>query len=108
MNIKGRGATEAANCIKTTIPVFTAFKINIQMLVGDNKFESVSKSLRPVQVEIVSDDEHEGHVQRLILTVKGVTRCGFHNIPYKKCPKRMVVSSLEANITWINFYPRKM
>ena len=29
MNIKGRGATEAENCIKTTIPVFTAFKINI-------------------------------------------------------------------------------
>ena len=33
------------------------------MLVGDNKFESVSKSLIPFQVEIVGDDEHyHGHV----------------------------------------------
>ena len=46
-------------------------------------------------------------MERLIYTFKERTRCDFQNIPYKKCPKLMVVSSLEANITWINVYPKK-
>ena len=78
------------------------------MLVGDNKFESVSKSLRPVQVEIVGDDEHyHGHVERLVRIVKERTICHFQNIPYKKCPKIMVVSSLEESTTWLNVFPKK-
>ena len=28
-------------------------------------------------------------------------------MPYKKCPKLMVVSSLEANITWHNVFPNR-
>ena len=107
MNIQGRGANESANGLKTTISAFTARKINIETIVGDNEFEALLKALIPVQVEIVGSDEHEGRVGRLIRTVKERTRCDFQNVPYKKCPKLMVVSSLEANITWLNVFTKE-
>ena len=51
INIQGGGSTEAENGLKTTISAFTARKMNIEMIVGYNKFEAVHKSLRPVHVE---------------------------------------------------------
>ena len=107
MNMQGRGATEAANFLKTTISAFTAGKINIETIVGDNNFEEVRKSLSPVHVEIVGSDEHEGHVESIIRTFKERTIFDFQNMTYKKFPKLMVMSSLEANITWINLFPKK-
>ena len=44
---------------------------------------------------------------RLIRTFTERTRCDFQNLPYKKSPKRMEVSYLEANITWLNVFPNK-
>ena len=38
MNMQGRGATEEANGLNTTISDFTSRKINIDMRVGDNNF----------------------------------------------------------------------
>ena len=58
MNMQGCGATEAENGLKTTISAFTAHKINIYMIVGDNHFEAVRKSLIPVHVEIVCANKH--------------------------------------------------
>ena len=107
MNMQGRGKTETENGLKINISAFIARKINIERIVGNNEFESVQKSLRRVHVGIVGDDEHEGHVEMLINTVKDRTICDYHNMPYKKSPKIMVVSSLEANITWINVFPKK-
>ena len=62
MNMQGRGATEEANGLNTTISDFTSRKINIDMRVGDNNFQAVHKALRPVHVEILGADEHEVHV----------------------------------------------
>ena len=108
MNIQGRGATEVENGLKTTISAFTARKVNIETIVGDNKFEAVRKSLISFHDKIVGAGEIEGHVERLVHTVKERTRCDFQNILYKKYPKLMAVSSLEANGTWLNFSPIKM
>ena len=52
-------------------------------------------------------DEHEGHVDRLMCKVKDRTICDYHNMTYNKCPKLVVVSYLEANITWLNVLPKK-
>ena len=89
MNMQGNVGTEALNGIKKTISAFTARKINIETIVGDNKFEASHKSLRPAHVEIVGADEHEGHVERFINTVKEHTRCYFQKIPYKQGPELM-------------------
>ena len=40
-------------------------------------------------------------------TVKDRTSCDFHNMPYKKYQKLMVVSYLESNTTWLNVFPKK-
>ena len=48
MNMQGYGATKAANSINTTILLFTAHQINIEIVVVNNKFEEEHKSLRPV------------------------------------------------------------
>ena len=50
MNIQGRGATKAESGLKITTPPFTAHKINIDTIFGDNKIESVRKALIPVLV----------------------------------------------------------
>ena len=50
MNMQGCGSNEASNGVKTTIPEFTAHKINIETIVCDNYFESVPKSLITVHV----------------------------------------------------------
>ena len=103
MNIQGRGAAESENGLKTTISAFTERKINIETIVGDNEFEAVRKKLIPVHVEIVVADEHDTHMERIRIAVKDRTRCDLQNMTCKKCPKLMVVSSQEANITWIIF-----
>ena len=46
-------------------------------------------------------------MESIIRTVKDHTRCDLQNIPYKKCPKLMLVSYLEENITWMNALPKK-
>ena len=43
MNMQESGENEAENVLKTTIEYFTARKINIETIVGDNKFEAVRK-----------------------------------------------------------------
>ena len=50
INMQGHGETEEENGLKTTTSFFIARKINIETIVGDNKFEEVLKSLRPVHV----------------------------------------------------------
>ena len=107
MNMQGREATEAENGLNTTISAFTAHKINIETIVGNNKFEAVSKSLIPVHIEILGDDEHEVDVERLIRKVKESTIFDYQNIPYNKFPKLMVVSFLEANIICLNVLPKE-
>ena len=102
MNMQGRGSTEAESGLNTTISAFAARKINIEPIVGDINFQAVHKALRPVHVDIVGADEHEGYMERLICTVKYRTRCYLQNMTYKKFLKFMVVPSLEANTTWIN------
>ena len=92
---------------KETISAFTKCKINIQVVVGDNKFEAVRKSLTPVHVNIVGAGEHEGSVERIIHIDKDSKMCDSHNIPFKKWPKLMVLLSLEANITRVNLLPNK-
>ena len=100
-------STESVNGPKTTISVFTARKINIEMIAGDNEFEAVHKASIPVHVEILGADKHEVHVERIIRTVKESTICNIQNIPYNNCPKLMVVSYLESNITCMNVFPKK-
>ena len=46
-------------------------------------------------------------MERLINAVKERKRCDLHHIPYKKCPKLMAVPYLEANITWMNVFPKE-
>ena len=46
-------------------------------------------------------------MERLIRTVNESTICDFQNIPYNNCPKLMVVSYLESNITCMNVFPKK-
>lgn len=41
--MQGCGSTEAENGLKITISEFTACKINIEMIVGDETFEEVRK-----------------------------------------------------------------
>ena len=47
-------------------------------------------------------------MERLIRTVKERKRYDFHNMPYNKFSKLTVVSSLEANITWLNVFSKKI
>ena len=90
-NMQGHGETEEENGLKTTTSFFIARKINIETIVGDNKFEEVCKALRPCDVKIVGADEYEGHVERLIRTIKERTRCDYQNLSYKTFQKIMAV-----------------
>ena len=91
MNMQVRGANKLSNGLIITISMFTAQKINNEMVVGDKKFEAVCVALRPVYIKIVGSDKHRGHVESLICTVREHTGCSFHKIPTKNCPKPMVV-----------------
>ena len=46
-------------------------------------------------------------MERRMCIVKERTICDLQNMPYKKFPKFVLVSSLEANITWLNVFPNK-
>ena len=40
-------------------------------------------------------------------TFKELAMCDYQNIIYKRFPKLMIVSSFEANITWLNVFLKK-
>ena len=52
------------------------------MVVDNDKFEAVCESLSPVHVKIIGVYEHKIHGERIICTVKELTRYYFQNIPY--------------------------
>ena len=57
MSIQGRGEIKAANGLKTTILEFTEQQININMVVGDNKFESLQEEIIKLHFKIEEADK---------------------------------------------------
>ena len=74
------------------------FKItNILM---DGKFACIRGDLTQLQINlnVCSNDEHVGEIERLNLTVKKRVRGIYNTLPFKKIPGRMIIELVDLII----------
>ena len=64
--------------------------IHIHNLNTDNEFECIKDDILPVQLNVVTGENHVGDVERFIRTVKEGTRCDIQRLSYTQYPRAMV------------------
>ena len=68
---------------------------------------SITKRIKAITGQNFGAYENEGDLKSLMRKIKESKFCDLQNMPYKKCTKLMIVSSLEAKITWMGELPMK-
>ena len=76
----------------------------------DGEFKCLRNDLlnNQIQLNVCSESEHVGEIERLNRTVKERVRGLFNTIPFKKLPSRLAVEMVYTAVFWLNiFHPAK-
>ena len=73
----------------------------------DGQFTCIRVNLAELQINIniCSNDEHAGEIERLNRTIKERFRGIYNTLPFDKLPGRMIVQLVELFIFWLNALP---
>ena len=80
----------------------------IMSILMDGQFQCLDGPLSALDVSlnICSNAEHVGEIERNIRTVKERVRCIYVTLPFEKMPGRLIVKMVYTVIFWLNcFYP---
>lgn len=83
------------------------FKINTIM--ADGQFKSLETDLaeKHITLNTVSRDEHVPEIERFHRVIKERGRCAYHNTPFTKLPKGLVIGLIKNTMTYLNGVPWK-
>jgi len=81
--------------------------LNIVQADCDNEFdnEHVRAVIATRVLDVTGREEHVGHTERSIRTVKERVRCICHSLPYKRHTKVVVSSLVEILVFWLKGFP---
>ena len=90
--------------IKNVIDVYTKRGFIVDTLHGDNEFDldDLRSAIRPTNLLIRGNNEHDGTIERTIRTVKERCRATVNSAPFLRYPKIMVNALVEGMIYWLN------
>ena len=79
----------------------------ITNILTDGKFACIRGNLAELQIHlnIWSNDEHLGEIERLNRTVKERVRGIYNTLTFKKLPSRMIVELIAPIIFWLDALP---
>lgn len=93
-----KGITKVTNMYK-------ARDLPVVQINADNEFSCIREEVRPATMNIVAADEHVGDIEHSIRMVKEGARCHVQLLPYKRCPKQMVIACVIYVIKCLNEVP---
>jgi hypothetical protein len=81
------------------------FKVN--NFLCDGEFEPLRGSIHDMggQINVTSNNEHVGDIERYIRTIKERARSAYHLTPFKKIPVIMVQHLIGGCVFWLNAFP---
>ena len=91
--------------IKQYIHLYRMCGICVAQLNTNNEFTCIKESIRPVQVNVVTAEEHVGEVERPTTVVTEGTRCHVHICSYTRYPRLMIVDCVTKTIKDLNQIP---
>ena len=76
--------------LKRVINVYHSRGIHVNQINTDNEFECIRNDILPINLKVITAEEHIGDVERSIRTLKEGTRCDVQRLPYNHYPKIMI------------------
>ena len=64
--------------------------IHVNQINNDNEFECIRNDILPINLKVITAEEHIGDVERSIRTLKEGTRCDVQRLPYNHYPKIII------------------
>lgn len=101
--------TTLLNSIKSVKRVYMLRGFEIRHAFMDGEFESLRSPLyeHNIHLNICSNTEHVGEIERLIRTVKERSRSICASLPFKKYPGRLIVELIYSSVFWLNVFSPK-
>jgi hypothetical protein len=93
--------------LKSVIKIYKSRGFKVENFLGDGEFEPLRASIYDMggQLNVTSNDEHVGDVERYIRTVKERARASYHSTPFKKLPVIMIQHLIGGSVFWLNAFP---
>ena len=94
------------NALKQVINHYLSRGFKVTTVLADNQFACVNADLQQIQPGIIFNptaaNEHQPHIKRDNQTNKEQIRAGFHSVPFKRLPIRMLVELVYCCFFWQN------
>jgi hypothetical protein len=84
---------------------YEARSFHIVTIFGDPAFRSLRTWVG--QFDSCGADDHVPDIERYIRTWKERICCGYHNLPFKRVPCRILSSHMENSTLWLNTFPKR-
>jgi hypothetical protein len=94
-------------CIQRICNVYKLGGFQVTQINSDKEFGSLQVPLAGLTIglNVASDDEHVGTIERYIRTVKERTRSVWNTLPFKQLPSRMIIELVRNSVSWLNMFP---
>jgi hypothetical protein len=105
--INSRREEDVTSGLKSIVKLYKSRGFKVDVFLGDGEFEPLRESIHELggQLNVTSNDEHVGDVERYIRTVKEQARASFHSTPFKKLPIIMIQHLVGGSVFWLNAFP---
>jgi hypothetical protein len=81
----------------------------VDNILMDGEFECLRGDLAALGVglNVTSNNEHVGDIERYIHTVKERTRSIYNTLPFQQLPTRLIIEMVYTSVFWLNCFPNK-
>jgi Reverse transcriptase (RNA-dependent DNA polymerase) len=106
-DIANRNSASLIKGIRNIVKIYqrAGFKVNSALM--DGEFEPLRGDLAEMGIglNVTSQDEHVGDVERYIRTIKERMRAIYNTLPFENMPPRMVIEMAKSSVFWLNAFP---
>ena len=97
-------ASTLQESIRQVKQVYMQRGFNITNILMDGKFTCIMGNLKKLNIHlnIYSNKEHAGEIERLNCTVKERVRRIYNTLPFNKLPRRVIAELVSMVIFWLN------
>lgn len=105
--IASRGQDTVLACIKRVRSVYKLGGFALEQINSDKEFAPMETALADLGIglNVASDDEHVGEIERYIRATKERTRSIWNTLPFTKLPNRLTIEIVKGSVSWLNMFP---
>jgi hypothetical protein len=107
--LTSRSNDNVLTAIDRVLATYRGGGFTVRYMLMDGEFESLRAALasesRRVTLNITSNDEHVGEIERYNRTIKERVRSIFNSLPFTRMPRRMIIEMAKSAVFWRNAFP---